>query len=407
MVRTLGEDGSVTTGEREIDDAEARIVRRIFAEYAAGLTPRRIAAGLNREGVPGPRGGPWNASTINGSRQRQNGILNNALYLGRITYNRQRFIKDPATGRRVSRPNPQALWITKEVPQLRIVEDETWAEVQAIKARYSSKAGNKRQTKKRLLSGLVRCGACGGAMTIINRERYSCSARRERGTCSSPTSIGAAELEERVLAGLRSILLGRHDLIEEFARAYREELERLRKTRGRQLRRDLDKVERSIARCLAFITGGDGDPGAVRGTLRDLEQRKAVLERQFAAEGGPAPVEIHPNVAELYRRKVTELQTLLVDESTRPQAMELVRSMIERIEVRAGKARGQAEVTLVGALASILAYACAQKTTAASGGGGGRVLVVAGACNPFCYNCGSGLSPAFRYEVENTHQLAA
>jgi site-specific DNA recombinase len=154
MVRTLRDDGSVTTGEREIDQAEARIVRRIFAEYAAGLAPRRIAAGLNREGVAGPRGGPWNASTINGSRQRQNGILNNALYLGRITYNRQRFIKDPATGRRVSRPNPEALWVTKEVPQLRIIDDATWAEVQAIKARYSSQAGNKRQTSKRLLSGL-------------------------------------------------------------------------------------------------------------------------------------------------------------------------------------------------------------------------------------------------------------
>ncbi|MDP6506613.1 MAG: nitrilase-related carbon-nitrogen hydrolase, partial [Planctomycetota bacterium] len=47
------------------------------------------------EAIPGPRGGPWNASTINGSRQRQNGILNNVLYLGRIVYNRQRFVKDP------------------------------------------------------------------------------------------------------------------------------------------------------------------------------------------------------------------------------------------------------------------------------------------------------------------------
>ena len=82
MVRALGDDGSITTGEREIDEAETAVVRRIFAEYAAGLSPRRIAAGLNQEGIPGPRGGPWNASTINGSRQRQNGILNNALYLG-------------------------------------------------------------------------------------------------------------------------------------------------------------------------------------------------------------------------------------------------------------------------------------------------------------------------------------
>jgi hypothetical protein len=31
-------------------------------------------------------------------------------------------------------------------------------------------------------------------------------------------------------------------------------------------------------------------------------------------------VEAHPNMAELYRRKVTELQSLLIDEATRPEA---------------------------------------------------------------------------------------
>jgi DNA invertase Pin-like site-specific DNA recombinase len=179
MVRKLGDDGAMTTGEREIDATEAQIVRRIFQEYTAGWAPRRIAGRLNAEGIASPRGGLWNASTINGSRQRRNGILNNELYIGRITYNRQRFVKDPESGKRVSRPNPEALWITSEVPHLRIIDQETWEAVQALKGRYSSLRGNKRQTRKRLLSGLLRCGACGGTMTIINRERYSCSAKRE------------------------------------------------------------------------------------------------------------------------------------------------------------------------------------------------------------------------------------
>ena len=61
------------------------------------------------------------------------------------------------------------------------------------------------------------------------------------------------------------------------------------------------------------------------------------------------------------------------------QAMELIRSMIERIEVHAGKEHGEPDVVLVGALAQILAFT-QQKTTAAPGsGGGGRVLMVAGA----------------------------
>src|SRR6185503_4688586 len=79
IIRTLLDDGSVTTGEREINPEEAGIVTRIFKEYAEGMAPRQIATRLNLEGVPSPRAGRWNASTINGNRLRRNGILNNEL----------------------------------------------------------------------------------------------------------------------------------------------------------------------------------------------------------------------------------------------------------------------------------------------------------------------------------------
>jgi DNA invertase Pin-like site-specific DNA recombinase len=148
MIRRIAEDGSLIRGERSVHPEQANVIRRIFAAYADGISPRAIAAALNREGIPSPRGGLWNASTINGSRQRRNGILNNELYLGRITYNRQRFVKDPDTGKRVSRLNPENLWVTKDVDGLRLIDDETWATTQALRGRFSSQAGNKRQTKK-------------------------------------------------------------------------------------------------------------------------------------------------------------------------------------------------------------------------------------------------------------------
>ena len=88
------------------------------------MAPRQIAARLNRDALASSRGGQWNASTINGNRKRRNGILNNELYAGWITYNRQRFVKDPETGKRLARPNPEHEWVTKEVPALRIVDDE-------------------------------------------------------------------------------------------------------------------------------------------------------------------------------------------------------------------------------------------------------------------------------------------
>ena len=382
IVRRLLEDGSVCTGEREIDGKQAEIVRRIFAEYAAGISPRRIARGLNAEGITAPRGGLWNASTINGSRQRRNGILNNELYRGQITYNRQRFVKDPDTGKRIARPNPEDQWIKTEVAHLRIIDDRLWEAAQILKSRYSSQTGNKRQTRKRLLSGLVKCGACGGSMTIVNRERYSCSAKRERGTCDSPAGIGAVALEERVLSGLRDLLLGNETLIEAFAEAFKAEVERLNRQRGsgrRRLQRELNKVNRAIDRCVMFIKEGDGSPNVVREELHSLEIRREELQREMAAGQANPQVLYHPGMADLYRRKVGELQTLLMSAESRTQAMELIRSLIECIKVYPGKKRGNPDVTLIGALAQILAFGQAKTTTATSLEDDGRVLMVAGA----------------------------
>ncbi len=65
-------------------------------------------------------------------------------------------------------------------------------------------------------------------------------------------------------------------------------------------------------------------------------------------------IAIHPNLPDLYRRKVARLQEVLADEATRPQAVEIIRSLLDRIEVRPGQERGRCEVIIVGALAQIL-----------------------------------------------------
>ena len=50
-------DGTLSTGDRSIDEREAALVRRIFADYDKGKSARTIAIELNREGHPPPRGG--------------------------------------------------------------------------------------------------------------------------------------------------------------------------------------------------------------------------------------------------------------------------------------------------------------------------------------------------------------
>jgi DNA invertase Pin-like site-specific DNA recombinase len=170
VVKSLAADGALVRGDRRISEGEAAIIRRIFGDYAAGLSSKVIAKRLNAEGVPSPSGKGWGPSTIHGNRERGTGILNNELYIGRLVWNRLRYVKDPDTGKRVSRQNPDASLIVKDVPQLRIIAQELWDRVKArqgalsLKQADTAEAGRKvpgfwdRRRPRTLFSGLMKCG---------------------------------------------------------------------------------------------------------------------------------------------------------------------------------------------------------------------------------------------------------
>src|SRR5207249_8168699 len=89
---TPGAEGT----ERVVFEPEAEIVRRIFREYAGGLSMKALVHRLNAESVSFPakvtRRGPtrrgWAVSTIHT-------ILMNEKYLGRWAWNKMKFVKDP------------------------------------------------------------------------------------------------------------------------------------------------------------------------------------------------------------------------------------------------------------------------------------------------------------------------
>ncbi|MEE4455305.1 recombinase family protein [Novosphingobium resinovorum] len=184
VVKQLDARGELIRGDREINQAEAGIVRRIFRDFASGVPPRTIARKLNEEHVPGPGGKPWNDTTIRGHVKRGTGIVNNELYIGRLIWNRLRYIKDPSTGKRVSRLNPQSEWIIREVPELRIVDDELWQSVRAkhedIAEKFTNVSEGVQNSRRNLLnggrrprtmlSGLVYCGSCGVIAHGVGRK---------------------------------------------------------------------------------------------------------------------------------------------------------------------------------------------------------------------------------------------
>ncbi len=138
-------------GAREIHPDEAAVVRRIFQAFVAGVSPKTIGKTLNAEGIRGPMGAAWSPSTIHGHASRGTGILNNELYVGRLVWNRQRYVKHPDTGKRTARLNPPTEWTTKDVPELRIIDDALW---QAAKGRQAA-------TRHTMQAGIVRRPASG------------------------------------------------------------------------------------------------------------------------------------------------------------------------------------------------------------------------------------------------------
>jgi hypothetical protein len=62
---------------------------------------------------------------------RGTGILNNELYIGKLVWNRLAYIKNPEAGNRASRLNSESEWIVKDVPELRIIDQELCDRVKA------------------------------------------------------------------------------------------------------------------------------------------------------------------------------------------------------------------------------------------------------------------------------------
>jgi site-specific DNA recombinase len=383
-------------GERRINPVAAAVVRRIFEQFRAGVSPRAIAKQLNADAVPGPDGRPWADTTIRGQVERGTGILNNALYAGRLEWNRCSYVKDPRTGRRVARPNPREQWEIVPVPELRIVSDALWGAVKArqdqVRIVMSCDADgnplNRAHRRKYLLSGLLECGLCGGGYTMVNLHDYGCATHRSKGICSNDQRIGREELERRVFEGLQHRLLA-PEHVEEFVRAFQEEVNRLAAEQTQTRVADkgqLEGVKRKIASMIRAIEDGLYQP-SMKARMAELEQEKGTLEERLAAAPEPPNVRFHPNLPALYREKVAALQRALADPQIEAEAADKIRGHIERIALTPNT-DGGLDVLLQGDLAQILAFCEAGERTDERPGRGDRgvgLSVVAGARNTLCW----------------------
>lgn len=349
-------------GELEFVPAEAEVVRRIFTEYAEGDTPRTIAARLNREAVLPPRGKWWGPSVLLGSRKRGSGILANELYVGRIVWNKVRMVKDPDTGKRVSRPNPVAEHESVDVPALAIIERELF---ERVRSRRLDEAHDLEEPMKRsartLLSGILKCGACGSGMVSHDRDktgkaRVRCSLAKQSGSCDHTRLYYREAIEAVVLEGLKRELAS-PKLIREYVLAYDAERKRLARAesaaRGKREQR-LGEVKRSLRRIIDAIADGSVPAFSVRERILELEGEKAALEAR--APTADTPVALHPAALERYLGQIETLSAELKAQGTiapgSPAA--IFRELVEAVVVHPVPPRTRLDVELRGHLSALI-----------------------------------------------------
>lgn len=300
--------GEPERGLREIHAEEAAIVREIFTAFRDGNTARCIAADLNRRGVPSPAGGRWNASTIYGSGPRANGILRNALYVGKIVFNRQSFDRNPDTRKRASRGNDASQWVTVDAPDLRIIDQPLW---DAVAARLTAQAQLPRhmtRRPKRMLAGLVKCGSCGGSITIIGTESWGCARRKESGDCSNNRTIMTAPLERRVMAAITKDLLHPETVaayVDEYHRAMAEAARA--KIAGRSA---IEAEHRRLdARCrhLAEAIAAGGNIPELLDLLQAATRDRDAIAADLAETRPAEPIRLHPAAAIRFRETIDRL----------------------------------------------------------------------------------------------------
>jgi site-specific DNA recombinase len=148
-------------------------------------------------------------------------MLRRELYIGRIVWNKRRYVKKPGTNKRISVIRPEKDWVIVEEPSLRIVPQGLFEEVQGVlknkSDQYSTAIGglmNRAASARYPFSGILNCAECGSNLTIIsargkNRRTgyYGCPGHLHRGICSNNLCERRGLIEEKLLGGIRERLL--------------------------------------------------------------------------------------------------------------------------------------------------------------------------------------------------------
>jgi site-specific DNA recombinase len=295
-VARFDDRGEPVHGLREVDEEQAAIVRRIFAEFVDGRSPREIAKRLNADGIVSPSGGKWSAATINGDRVRGNGILQNDLYRGLLVFNRTRRTYDPDSRKKRIQVRPASNGrfaggagapdrhdgcgrLCRPAGRVSTAPGPSSSGGRSGCCRGSCAAAAAAAATS---SSAPRSGAAataGSAATVRTggRSRRTCSSGGSspacRSSCSRPTSSPASSANITW-------------------RARRASIEEEKARRGAERRRDA--AGQRVERLLRAVTDGGSEFAEIRDALVRARAELAAIETELANASAGAVIALHP-----------------------------------------------------------------------------------------------------------------
>jgi hypothetical protein len=357
-VLRFDDKGEPIRGLRAIDEEQATVVRRIYRDYAAGLSARRIAGDLNQEGIPAPRARFWRSGTLIGHRTTAFGILSNPIYIGQLVYGRSRVVVDPRTRNRSMRPGI-AEPATGSAEHLRIIDDELWHAVQEQIAARASPHPERQRRPRHLLSGLGQCGICGSNWIVVSNKYFGCSGVTGALACSNNRQISKVEYERRVFAALRDQMLA-PDVVEAYLDEYRREHARRTRELGQEraaIERRRADAARKVERLVAAVAEGGGEFIEIRAALAEAKREQAAAEKALAAADALPAIALHPGLARQYRAAIDDLGRELGDKATRREAAASLRKLIARVIVTPAVGKRGVDLEVVRHVDEVLALA--------------------------------------------------
>lgn len=189
-----GEDGGLV-----VDQAQAKVVRRIYSGYLSGHSMARIARELTGDGIPTPRGKrTWTTTTIRS-------ILTNEKYKGDALL-QKKFTTDFLTKKtKVNEGEVPQYYVTGN--HQAIIDPSVWEEVQTEMTRRKHPSVRTDHP----FAAHIRCGQCGGwfgrktwhSTSKYARHIWRCNNKYEgnKTGCTTP-HVYEAQIEEAFVAAL-------------------------------------------------------------------------------------------------------------------------------------------------------------------------------------------------------------